>query len=166
MTTTPTLRDAAQALPSFDDPRVKAVYRLLCSDETPPNREEHWEGWVARRIVAALAAPADALAEPVGVEPFGWYSSEHGDVDDIEWNSQRPTYEGDWRPLYCGVRLQQAVKRARKEEQEIMHGLLRPVVVEAIRGMRGAPDIEENGKSLVTEIEDVFRAAIRAKGQQ
>ena len=47
-----------------------------------------------------------------------------------------------------------------------MHGLLRPVVVEAIRELRGAPDIEENGKSLVTEIEDVFRAAIRAKGQQ
>jgi hypothetical protein len=42
-------------LPPFNDAAVQAVYALLCADEAPP-REEHWEGWMARRIVAALAA--------------------------------------------------------------------------------------------------------------
>lgn len=46
----------AEPLPmaTWEDERTQVVYRLLCSDETPPNMEEHWEGWVARRIVAAL----------------------------------------------------------------------------------------------------------------
>ena len=41
-------------LPEFKDPLVQIVYGLLCSNEAPPNPQEHWEGWVARRIVAAL----------------------------------------------------------------------------------------------------------------
>ena len=56
----------------WDDPRVQRVYELLCSDEAPP-KEQHWEGWLARRIVDALAASpaaqpwtpvADGLPEP------------------------------------------------------------------------------------------------------
>jgi len=39
---------------AFDDPRVQTVYRILC-DTTEPPPEEHWEGFVARRIVAALS---------------------------------------------------------------------------------------------------------------
>jgi len=39
---------------AFEDPRVQAVYAVLCSDESPPVGE-HWEGWAARRIVDALA---------------------------------------------------------------------------------------------------------------
>lgn len=43
-----------EGFPLFHDPDVQKVYRVL-SDNTPvPNLEEHWEGWVARRIVAAL----------------------------------------------------------------------------------------------------------------
>jgi hypothetical protein len=42
-----------QDLPSFDDPEVQIVYRLLC-DYTPPPDGQHWEGFDARRIVAAL----------------------------------------------------------------------------------------------------------------
>ncbi len=59
---------------AFEDPRVQKVYELLCSEERPP-QGEHWEGFVARRIVDALAAPA-AVAVPDGwklvpVEPTG-----------------------------------------------------------------------------------------------
>jgi len=32
-------------------------------------------------------------------KPFAWYAIEHGEAD-IEWNSQRPIYEGNWKPLY------------------------------------------------------------------
>jgi hypothetical protein len=47
----------------WEDPRVQIVYTLLCADEAPPDREEHWEGWIARRIVAALATkPAETPA--------------------------------------------------------------------------------------------------------
>ncbi len=44
-----------EALAEWEDPRVQIVYRLLVDDTAPPNSEEHWEGWVARRVVAALA---------------------------------------------------------------------------------------------------------------
>ena len=33
-------------------------------------------------------------------EPFGWYDMEHGEIRDVEWHRQKPTYEGVWRPLY------------------------------------------------------------------
>lgn len=41
------------SLPDFEDPRVQVVYKLLC-DLTEPPGDEHWEGFVARRIVAAI----------------------------------------------------------------------------------------------------------------
>ncbi|MBB6578975.1 hypothetical protein HNP33_003080 [Comamonas odontotermitis] len=47
----------------FDDPRVQAVYNILCSGEVPPNGE-HWEGFIARRIVDALSAPTAPQAQP------------------------------------------------------------------------------------------------------
>ena len=40
-------------LPDWEDPRVQIVYELLCADLVPPG-DDHWEGWVARHIVAAL----------------------------------------------------------------------------------------------------------------
>lgn len=50
----------------FEDPKVQTVYRLLCSGRQPANREEHWEGWIARHIVDALSgAGAQPIAEPV-----------------------------------------------------------------------------------------------------
>jgi hypothetical protein len=33
-------------------------------------------------------------------EPFCWYDIEHGEIQDVEWNRQKPTYEGNWKPLY------------------------------------------------------------------
>ena len=42
----------------FDDPKVQAVYEILCNDEAPP-KSEHWEGFIARRIVDALAQSAN-----------------------------------------------------------------------------------------------------------
>lgn len=54
----------------WDDPRVQRVYEVLCSNEAPPP-EQHWEGWVARRIVDALAAVSAAQAEPIAIVKRG-----------------------------------------------------------------------------------------------
>jgi hypothetical protein len=52
-------QEEEELLPKWGDPRVQTVYDLLCDDVVPRNRAEHWEGFLARRIVAALsAAPA------------------------------------------------------------------------------------------------------------
>lgn len=48
------------AEPEWSDPRVQAVYEILCSDNAPPDGE-HWEGFAAKRIVQALSV------KPVGV---------------------------------------------------------------------------------------------------
>ena len=40
----------------FNDPDVQIVYELLCDTAETPPEGEHYEGWVARRIVAALRA--------------------------------------------------------------------------------------------------------------
>jgi hypothetical protein len=49
----------SEALPEFDDPRVKVVYDILCDTTLTPPDDKHWEGFVARHIVAMLAsAPA------------------------------------------------------------------------------------------------------------
>lgn len=50
--------DSKTTLPEWEDPRVQLVYDLLCDGLAPPDPAEHWEGWMARRIVAALAAMA------------------------------------------------------------------------------------------------------------
>lgn len=64
----------ADALPEFNDPRVNLVYDLLCEcDENGKPENDHWEGWIARRIVAALASAAQPAVPPgyvlVPVEP-------------------------------------------------------------------------------------------------
>lgn len=73
----------AVRLPDFEEPRVQIVYEMLCDDtlNRPPNPEEHWEGWIARNIVAALTTPApspDARAfddaVPGAAEPDVWQS--------------------------------------------------------------------------------------------
>lgn len=38
---------------NFEDPRVQLVYSILCNYDDPPEGE-HWEGWVARKIVDVL----------------------------------------------------------------------------------------------------------------
>ncbi len=40
---------------NFDHPCVQLVYETLCQDHCPP-KGEHWEGFVAQKIVEALAA--------------------------------------------------------------------------------------------------------------
>jgi hypothetical protein len=47
----------------WDDPRVQTVYEVLCSDEAPPP-EQHWEGWLACRIVGALDGTTAAQPDP------------------------------------------------------------------------------------------------------
>lgn len=53
----PTPAAQAESAPKaqFDDPKVQAVYAILCDDAEPPEGE-HWEGFAARRIVDALSA--------------------------------------------------------------------------------------------------------------
>jgi hypothetical protein len=56
-------------LPEFEDQRVQIVYQALCDADLdePPNRDEHWEGWVSRNIIQRL----DGLAQPA-VKPAAW----------------------------------------------------------------------------------------------
>ncbi|OZI38994.1 hypothetical protein CEG14_05515 [Bordetella genomosp. 1] len=57
---------AVSNLPAFESPAVQAVYELLCDDQRPPIGE-HWEGFVARRIVQRLSAPVAGEARPFAV---------------------------------------------------------------------------------------------------
>ena len=66
---------AQEPVAQFEDPKVQTVYNVLCAEDAPPEGQ-HWEGWVARKIVDALyAAPqpaqepetADALLELLGM---------------------------------------------------------------------------------------------------
>lgn len=53
----------------WEDARVQKVYELLNAEAWPANREEHWEGWIARHIVDAICTP---LPSPVGDESHDW----------------------------------------------------------------------------------------------
>jgi hypothetical protein len=63
-------------LPDWEDPRVQIVYELLCADLVPPGND-HWEGWVARHIVAALnqSSPPKTQAPPFTPDDWGDPSS-------------------------------------------------------------------------------------------
>jgi len=45
-------------------------------------------------------AYAQGAAAQLSSKAVGWFVKEHGDVVDLEWNSEKPKYEGDWKPLY------------------------------------------------------------------
>jgi NTP pyrophosphatase (non-canonical NTP hydrolase) len=57
-------------LPEFEDARVQIVYKMLCDDDLniPPNPEEHWEGWISRNIVAALALAPPSVDRAAVIE--------------------------------------------------------------------------------------------------
>jgi len=56
-------------LPAWEDPDVQIVYDAICETCEPPNREEHWEGWLARNIVYALRrAHGDGRGQSLGRE--------------------------------------------------------------------------------------------------
>ena len=60
-------------LPDFNDPLVQAALAVLNDTETSPPEGEHWEGFSARRIVAAV------LAKLAAQEPVAWrYASGGG----------------------------------------------------------------------------------------
>jgi hypothetical protein len=48
----------------WDDPRVQAVYKILCDTTLKVPRGEHWEGHTARLIVAALFPPSKPGERP------------------------------------------------------------------------------------------------------
>ena len=85
---------AAEPVASFDDPRVQAVYKILCSYARPP-ADEHWGGFTARRIVDALEAPAAPESAPwcpdvcpITGRPFFMWITYH------ETGVKVPTYGG------------------------------------------------------------------------
>jgi hypothetical protein len=59
------LASVQEPVADFDDAQVQTVYNILCDADEGKPREEHWEGWKARRIVAALTAPPAAQPAPV-----------------------------------------------------------------------------------------------------
>lgn len=49
-------------LPPWEDENVQRVYRMLWWESVPtPPSDEHWEGWIARHIVADLYAEKERL---------------------------------------------------------------------------------------------------------
>lgn len=74
------------------------------------------------------------LAQQEQGEPFGWYDMEHGEIRDVEWNRQKPTYEGVWRPLYTSP----------QPAQKPWAGLMRGVRVEGdtvVISVKGGNDV-------------------------
>jgi hypothetical protein len=63
-------------LPDWNDPRVQTVYALVSDPDSMPPDGEHWDGWVSKRIVAALAASPPAPATPT--QPLGAPASPSG----------------------------------------------------------------------------------------
>ena len=64
--------------------KEKIVYDILCSEEQPPEGQ-HWEGFVASKIAAALAQPEP---EPVAI----WELQEGGwdTIADADWMETLP----------------------------------------------------------------------------
>lgn len=128
----------------FDDPRVQIVYEILCADEAPP-KGEHWEGFIARRIVDALAKPEqefypdwdmikpfherikeleEQLVKPEQ-EPVAWVNL-HQDGE-VEILSYKRGVELDlkWTPLYTSPpRKERELEQAIREERGRCHQLV------------------------------------------
>lgn len=85
-------REAAQPQIEWDDDDVQAVYRMLCSDELPGAPDEHWEGKVARSVVAyfrsreaAQPTAAEVIAAcKVALESIQFDCDGKADCDDSE----------------------------------------------------------------------------------
>ena len=59
---------AQEPVAQFEDPKVQTVYNVLCAEDAPPEGQ-HWEGWVARKIVDALYAAPQPAQQPVVTPP-------------------------------------------------------------------------------------------------
>lgn len=82
----------AAPVSSFEDQRVQAVYELLVDDMAPPP-EEHWEGFVARRIVDKLFNPVSPASDRADFEKWAreqFYSGLACPSD--TWSDDRKTY--------------------------------------------------------------------------
>jgi hypothetical protein len=77
--------------------KEKIVYDILCSDETPPNGQ-HWEGFVAQKIVEALAQPEPEPQEVIAK----WIKT---NTEHREWyicpkcSHQTPRFKDEWQGL-------------------------------------------------------------------
>jgi len=101
-----------KALRGDKQPRYIEIYRAaeaailakLGAMELP---SDAWDAFIknecsAPEFTAAQLhqAYAQGAAAQLAHKPMGWFVKEHGDVVDLEWNSEKPKYEGDWKPLY------------------------------------------------------------------
>lgn len=88
--------DKAQPSVPFEDARVQKVYEILCHDDAPPTRAEHWEGYRARQIVDALLGDK--------AQPVAWMD-DFGNVFPLAANkgagSWMDEHKRDWKPLYA-----------------------------------------------------------------
>ena len=81
-------------LTDFDDPKVQAVYEILCNDEAPP-KGEHWEGFMARRIV-------DALAQPEQEPDCGEAGHDEGRCGNFHCITKPAPPKPEQEPIECG----------------------------------------------------------------
>jgi hypothetical protein len=85
---------------------LEALKKFVSTEWTEPFSEYRYdsdtpsENQFRDEVFTAIKALEEALAKQEQGEPFGWYDMEHGEIRDVEWNRQKPTYEGVWRPLY------------------------------------------------------------------
>lgn len=91
---------SAEPVAKFDDPRVQIVYELLGDGQVPPG-DEHWDGFVARRIVDALFT-RPAASKHQGAESGRAVAEQESlqslldDVTAIDtWHRGYPPYEHD-----------------------------------------------------------------------
>jgi hypothetical protein len=56
-------------LAEWENEDVQSVYHLICDvNDAPKHPEEHWEGWLARRIVARVVHPYNARIRELEAE--------------------------------------------------------------------------------------------------
>lgn len=72
---------ACEPTAKFEDPNVQTVYEILCAQEKPPEGE-HWEGFLARRIVDALR---DQMVQG---EPKAWLYPGDPSFDGKNWQER------------------------------------------------------------------------------
>ena len=79
----------ARPVPTFNYKEELRLTEYLQGDNT-----------ISREGINALEGTLRrAIKEAEKQEPVAWYDMEHGEANTI-WSKQKPTWEGEWRPLY------------------------------------------------------------------
>ena len=116
--------------------------------------------WRNKYYHLPIEKPTAASSEAKRVElakPVAWYIKEHGDIVDLEWDTNKPnTTWGDWKPLYATPPAA-AVSEPQSPTLPMIDSLYRDLdVVESSHG-RSGPSIRLRGK--LKELNDTLNAA-------